>query len=395
MQKRLILMVLAILCLLAVHTALADNEASVLTWDELSAWRDTYHEMAMAAAPLNDPTEPEAFSEDGYCFVYEFATLYADRPEMTADTQINALVVNNEDSPCLRNVPVDVPVTRLLNAFYNENGDLDGSREYAALYLVDMMPGGAAWGWLQRDGQRIAGVEYGVAEQHTTGGDGYVAAGLVYTIQDGYVAAVRAYGLNSRVDEDVVEDALHEVRQALSLTGYSQVPMSDDGLSLLPMNELDLRFAGITFPGETAESAAEVFGPMLEDFYMENEDGTMTRRVQFEQCELIFHCDADQSNPVLVEMDIFGDTMEGPRGVRIGDTITGVMSRFRHGESVYSAGHELLYGEENKGARGTADYTDDGDVTIRLTTPANDGEVTLTLDLTMYIVTGITLTYAE
>ena len=93
MQKRLFgllcALVIAALCL----PVLAEDTGDALTLEELEAWVESYKERALAAEPMNDPTEAAALSEDGYAFIYDFATLYMDRPEMTEDSVVRNLVV--------------------------------------------------------------------------------------------------------------------------------------------------------------------------------------------------------------------------------------------------------------------------------------------------------------
>ena len=95
MLKRLLCLLLALL-LLPLSAALGEDDGlSALTLEELTEWTQGYQIRAMAAQPLNDPTEPGALSEDGYAFVYDFATLYMDRPEMTEDSVLKNLVVTD------------------------------------------------------------------------------------------------------------------------------------------------------------------------------------------------------------------------------------------------------------------------------------------------------------
>lgn len=204
MLKNALCAVLACMMLPAVAGAV-ETEGKI-TMEELTAWTDNYHERAMASAPLNDPTDPAAFSEDGYALIYDFAYIYADRPEMTADTVINAIVLWSEEEVGPRGVRVDQDIQQALTFFYNENETLDGSWESALLYISDLMPEEAGFGTLLRDGQRIGVVQYSVFEGLEEGG--YSDAGLLLTVQDGVISAVRVYGLNGVATEEEVKAAL-------------------------------------------------------------------------------------------------------------------------------------------------------------------------------------------
>ena len=219
----------------------------------------------MNAQPMNDPTEAAAFSEDGYAFIYDFATLYMDRPEMTEESVLKNLVITTADEEGPRGTCIDMLAGDVLTRYYNENESLEGDRGFATLYVSDTMPSGAMWAWVQRDGQRIMTIQYAVHEQLSSGGDGYTDAGLVYTIQDNLVAAIRAYGLDSRVEEEDVQNNLNAVEDVMEKTDYAQAPVSYIGTDLTAFGEEDLTFAGINFLTVTPEEAVAVLGECRED----------------------------------------------------------------------------------------------------------------------------------
>ena len=95
MARKLFFPALLMVLLVLSFGALAQEAApkGTLTLQELKDWAETLKERAMTLAPLNDPTEPEAYSEDGYAFVYEFITLYLDQPALTADSVVRSIVL--------------------------------------------------------------------------------------------------------------------------------------------------------------------------------------------------------------------------------------------------------------------------------------------------------------
>ena len=86
MMKKCVALFLALMMVLRLTTAVAESDADALDYDELMDWAAGLQGRGRwpPGAPLNDPTEEAAYTEDGYAFVYDFATLYMDRPEMTA-----------------------------------------------------------------------------------------------------------------------------------------------------------------------------------------------------------------------------------------------------------------------------------------------------------------------
>lgn len=379
MRKRLISLLCALtmlaLCLPLTALAEADDLSDALTLEELEAWVESYKTRALATEPLNDPTADTAATEDGYAFVYEFATLYMDRPEMTEDSVVCNLVVTSYEELGPRNTTVDMSSASVLSAFYNENPTLAGDRSFAALYISSMMPAGAQWAWVQRDGQRIMTIQYAVQEQAATGGDGYTDCGLIYTIQDDLVTAIRAYGLDTRILAETVYENVEAVRQVMDTTSYVHVPTSVTGTDLETFQREDLLFEGLDYLNLTPESAEEALGACLEDTWMEDDTGEYIRTMEFDSCEISFIYDANQQNPAVDVLSINSDAMEGPRFVRIGDTFSSVLTRFRHSEGEYDGeSTEVLYGTEGVGSWGVATYSADGSYALRYGFPTEEGE---------------------
>ena len=393
MMKKCVALFLALMMALSLTTAVAESDADALDYDELMDWAEGFKTRALAAgAPLNDPTEEAAYTEDGYAFVYDFATLYMDRPEMTADSVLQAVVVYSPEEQGPRGTGVDQLSSEVLNAFYNENNDLQGDSSFAALYVSDTMPAGALWGWVQRDGQRIETIQYAVHEQLSSGGDGYTDCGLVYTLSDNLVAAIRAYGLNETISADEVRSNLDAVQEVSEKTEYAQVPMSINGSELEMFDRDDLIFSGLDFLSLTPEEAEARLGAAQEDDWMEDE-GAYLRSMEFASCTMTFSYDAQKQNPTLEMLSIDMDGLEGPRCVRIGDTLSSVISRFRNGEGDYDGvSREVLYGDGENAPYGLAEYGDDATAGLWYATKLEDGRtVVLSMSFEQMYLSDITL----
>lgn len=393
MMKKCVALFLALMMVLSLTTAVAESDADALDYDELMNWAEGFKTRALAAgAPLNDPTEEAAYTEDGYAFVYDFATLYMDRPEMTADSVLQAVVVYSPEEQGPRGTGVDQLSSEVLNAFYNENDDLQGDSSFAALYVSDTMPAGALWGWVQRDGQRIETIQYAVHEQLSSGGDGYTDCGLVYTLSDNLVAAIRAYGLNETISADEVRSNLDAVQEVSEKTEYAQVPTSINGSELEMFDRDDLIFSGLDFLSLTPEEAEVRLGAAQEDDWMEDE-GAYLRSMEFASCTMTFSYDAQKQNPTLEMLSIDMDGLEGPRCVRIGDTLSSVISRFRNGEGDYDGvSREVLYGDGENAPYGLAEYGDDATAGLWYAAKLEDGRtVVLSMSFEQMYLSDITL----
>lgn len=382
MMKRLFCLML-VLALLPILPALAEESAAgSLELEELKEWAAAYKERAMATQPLNDPAAADALSEDGYAFIYEFATLYMDRPEMTEDSVLKNLVITDPAEAGPRGTAVDMFTDDVLAAFYNENPSLDGSRSFAALYLGDSLPQEAVWAWVQRDGQRVMSIQYAIHEQRATGGEGYTDAGLIYTIQGDLVAAIRAYGLDEYSTEEEVRENLTAVRQIMKETGYARVPVSYVGTDLAALGLEDMAFSGVDFLTMTPEEAEDVLGECLEDHWMEDDTGEFIRMMEFAGCDVTFVYDASKQNPQVNSLAITEGGMEGPRCVRMGDTFSSVLNRFRYGEGAYADLTETLYGDPAGATYGVAEYGADASATLTYAFEDGGRQVVLHLGFT-------------
>jgi len=114
MKKMLCVLLALLLCPML---ALAEESvAEPLSYQELVSWAEGYLARAKESTPLNDSAN--ALTPDGYEFVYDFATLYADTPDMSNDTALNAVVltIDMENGP--RSVNVDNAMSVVLDAYY-------------------------------------------------------------------------------------------------------------------------------------------------------------------------------------------------------------------------------------------------------------------------------------
>ena len=93
-MKRIICLLIAF-CLLCPLYALADD-SGVLAESELNEWVVKALRDSAAERPLNAPVGEESHTEDGYAFIYDFATLYYDKPELDENSVLLAVSVTNE-----------------------------------------------------------------------------------------------------------------------------------------------------------------------------------------------------------------------------------------------------------------------------------------------------------
>ena len=338
---------------------------------------------------------PDAKTEDGYAFEYSFGTIYADSPAMSIDTQLLSIVLTSAEEQGPRDIQVGDELSIVLEANYSENPSLRGSRESAVLYVLDLLPESMRWGEVKRDGQRVQTVEYAVHERVETDGEGYTDTGVIFTMEDNIVSAIRVYGLSARTTEAEISTVRDNLRFDALFDDYVQVPSSYNGAELPMFDGTDLQFSGIDFMSLTPESAADVLGDVIDDVWVENGTDGYVRTMTFAACDITFLYDAQKQNPQVEMLLIAADGMEGPRASRIGDTFAQVYNRFRNDNTAIDENDtEHLYGDEESGQYGVVEYTVDGTV-MRFGLVLDDGvRVVLRLEFTASVLSEI-MVYIE
>ena len=385
MMKR-ILCLLAALALGFVFSAAAEEAAEPVTAAELGALLDHVLAEALTAAPLNDPAEESAQDEDGTCFWYENARIYADSTELTADTPVNALVFESLEGPIFRGTGMDTRVEDLLAAYPQDNYDLSGTREEAVLYLREGAEGGFLYGRILRDGQRITAVEYGEVQPVW---DQFRCVAVTYSMQNGLVNSIRVEGLNiarDLMDAASMQEMYDELISLADKKDYSAVKSSLIGEALTPFDENDLVFDAFSYTALQPDTLPG--SPETE--LLDNEDGTWLLRCDGDGYEAVFLCDANGENATILSFSILDEEMEGPRRVRIGDQFNEDFNRFRNGENEMAEDMtELLYGTEGTAPYGIASY-DPSEMNLRYVTETADGlQVELLLKYEYNILTEI------
>lgn len=368
LKKMLCLLLAVLLC----PAALAeDSGAGMLSYRELADWAAPFIARARDSQTLNNPAD--SLTADGYEYIYDFATLYADTPAMSPDTIVSAVVLSDASENGPRHVNVGCAMSVVLDGFYTENPELAGSDEAAVLYAVDLLPEAAYWGQVNRDGQRVQTIQYAVHEQMASGSDGYCDAGVIYTMLDNRVSAVRVYGLENRIPLETVNRTMYTLLVTGLDKSYVQVPFSYDGGALAVFGEEDLAFSGLNLLTLTPESAISLLGEPMSDTWMNNGDAGYIRVQAFAGCEVTYLFNKARTEGRVYMLRIAEDGLEGPRGLRIGDSFSSVYNRFRNGEGDFlDEMTEMLYGEEG-GAFGKAEYGYNADATLIYAFPLADG----------------------
>ncbi len=373
MLKRTLAFLTLLMMICAVATAeeaLENTDNGPLTWEELRLWSLSCLERALGQQPLNAP----GLTEDGYRFDYDFATLYLDAEIPSEKANVLSVELTAYEAEGPRGTQVGMLAEEILAAYPLENPTLAGSREAAVLYLDSRMPEGIRWGLARRDGQRLTQLQYTVSDMLETGGDSYADAGISYEIEEGVVASIRIWGLNDRMPEEELYTREVDVQALMRQTDYSQAASSLTGGTPEAFGPNDLTFSGLTFDALGSTEAQETLGGVLDESWLEDGEGYI-HVMTFATCEVTTLCDASRANAKTELLTIFSDELEGPRGIRVGDTLAQVRSRFpQEGDgTIDDAGLEKLYGTSGEASWGQAEYGANGSSMLRYVCKSPDG----------------------
>ena len=128
-----------VLLLMCPALALADD-SGVLAEGELNDWIVGVLRKSAAREPLNAPVGEESRTEDGYAFIYDFATLYYDKPVLDETSVLLAVSLTSEIYPGPRNIYLGDAETVLTGTYGWQNPALAGDGVFAAL-IVGVLQG--------------------------------------------------------------------------------------------------------------------------------------------------------------------------------------------------------------------------------------------------------------
>lgn len=209
----------------------------------------------------------------------------------------------------------------LLALFPNENEFLQGQANSAVLYIEGALPMAVSAGFVLRDRQELQLIEYDVYYQV---GEGVARTGLIYTVENGFVTAIRSYVSSealSQQDAGKELDRLRELREQAEYTAFGE-----RGSGRLEREDLTL--GGLDFVDTDDQAAIALLGEPVSREALENSDGSTLLILQWDGYEAVFTKKGDVTRAE--RLTVNGGSFEGPRGLRLNDTLAQVISRFEH-----------------------------------------------------------------
>lgn len=371
-MKKLISLLLALLMIVSVSLAETMTEESPsLTYEELEIYLSALTERS---AQRGNAVIAAGENGDVLAFVEEGMLRIADH-SLSATTAVLGVSIN-ELGACPRGIMVGDSLEKLLNAYPNHNPDLRGNYNDAALYISGSKPE-VSLGWILRDGQRINQVTHCIYHWVP---DGVIACGVSYQIVQDTVMGIAVFGMDQLITEAQALEEIADTAEIQEASHYFAYPKSEDGSTLAPFVREDLSFGGLDFLDLTPEMATNVLGSSPVDEWHQDTTGDYLRIRQWDGVTIYFDYSANKQFNQVNYMLINADTLEGPRGVRIGDSMESVMYRFAHGQGGTVDNGIALYGDGVNAPYGLLAY---GDVTATINyTVSPDGDQTVIWQLT-------------
>lgn len=335
-MKKCFGVLLALLAVVLVCAQAEDLSPEALTVAELNSFTHSLVERA-----LEDGLQP--LREDGgFVARGDGYTLLFPSGDLSADTALSGafLVPGMDGRPVesLREIPVGESVDVLLSAFPNDNPSLVGTVDNAVLYMRGELPLPVSVGLVTREGQDLRLVEYSVTY---AADQGFLQSGIQYTLDNGRITAIRYFGSSETVSSEEVSKALGELSVLQEETVYFAYDTDHPG----PLEREDLTLLFLDFLDLSPEAAATSLGPPVHEERIEDSTGEIILIQQWEAVEIAFTFDAEGGFLLADRFTVSAAGVEGPRGIRIGNSLSMVLMRFEHGEGALPQESAVLYGD--------------------------------------------------
>lgn len=381
--QRLLLLALCLLLALPLITP-AQEVASPLTLAELEQFNQALLERAIA-----DELDTFKTEEGGYLAKGNMYEVLVASPDLSPDSLVlsAALVHYGARNPELtgpRGAVTDMQLEDLLALFANDNPYLTGTREEAVLYIRGELPLAVQVGYVLRDGQQVLLVEYGVYYQ---AGEGVSRAGIQFTLEEGRVTAARTFIAPHTLSQ---QDAQEEIdrKKATQEAGDYLAYVSQGGSQL---GREDLVLAGLDFLDITPQGASAILGEPHSEETADNTDDSALVTLQWPGVEAVFRQHGDSHKAY--RLTVTDLPFEGPRGLKVGDTLAQAISRFEHGAQLPAIGGTLYGDAENQNPPYGLMITGIDGVELYYVLALEEGKVGLLLQFMDERIISMTLTY--
>ena len=382
-MKRLFIFLTAFALLLS-PSAFAQDASKPLALAEI----EQFNQLLLDRA-ITDGLEPFAW-EEGYLVRGEGYELLLSSGDLSGDSVVLSAALYGlgleQEQPLEgpRGIRPDMKEEDLLALFPNDNPYLSGNEDSAVLYIAGELPAAVYAGFVLRRGRTLTLTEYDVYFQTQ---EGVSRAGIQVTIDQGLVGAVRSFFPSRGLSQEEAREALDRLRALQEETGYIAY---GDGAGTRLTRE-DLVLAGLDFVDLTSAQAKAALGEPGNEETVSNSGGGSLMTLQWPGAEAVFRLEGETERAM--RLTVREGILEGPRGLRIGDSLAQVISRFEHGEDLPDEGG-ALYGDAagQETPFGVMVAGPEGD-TLYYAVKTDKGNAALILEFIQGALVSMTLTY--
>ncbi len=332
-MKRFFIFLLAFALLLSLSVS-AQEAPQPLALNEIEQFNQHLLDRAM-----EDKLEPFA-SEGAYLARGDGYELLLSSQDLSADSVVLSAALlfgGNEQKPLEgpRGIRPEMKAEDLLALFPSDNPYLAGNGDSAVLYIAGELPAAVYAGFVLRQGQSLTLAEYDVYYQAQ---EGVSRAGIQFTLEQGAISAVRSFFSEKSMSQEEARLALEHLRGLQEETAYIAYGDGSD----TQLTREDLVLAGLDFVDLTSDMAkAAMGGPGNEETVLNSGGGSLVT-LQWPGVEAVFKLEGEAERAE--RLTVREGVLEGPRGLRVGDSLAQVISRFEHGEDLPAEGG-ALYGD--------------------------------------------------
>ena len=363
--------IIALVCIFMLGCALAAEYPSKLEMD-------TYQEKLLKNAIQDGQYDAATEEKGGFVLYFSGYALQTDSDTLTVNTQINGLILTEEEEGEIvrdvRGVGVGDTLEQVLNAYPMMNETLNGTREEAVLYIEGELPGQVQIGCLFRDGQNIDRIVHSV---YSMVNGGVKVQTICYTFDGDAVCQVKYDFAGSVITLQQAQTQVDECWDNFEAAEYSS-SVRDEG-SKEAFGRDDLIVSGIDLYNLTPDEAQSLLGDDYAEEWLNDED-CIYYVMEWNAASMIFQYDINRNFQGLIEFYMDENLLEGPRGICIGDEQTSVISAFRCDAEKVDEATSFLYGSGDEPESAAAYFYAEGQGNIYYAFEEDDISAGMELD---------------
>ena len=331
-------------------------QAQQLAPEAAQAWLSQLEQTLAAQQPLNRPQETVDPARGGQAlFSYGFGTVLAGNTDAPRAQDMAEIDIRTDELADCRGLRVGMTLADALDGASVQGGETQ-------LCVLGVRADGIGWSWAYVGENGVYGVEY-----VTFGGEPEAMREytLTYLIDGGYISSIRL-----RVTESTQPEAEAGLRTAQEIASRQQGELYASANSAQAFSAADMQAMGAEAIGVAVEKWVARAG---EPQQVQTLPGG--RLLLYEGAAVELGLNAQTGEEVVRAVSATGESVEGPRGLRVGMSVQEAAALFACRQDVYAAGGVLYLEGEAMGEPPCGELTrEDGGAMLRYLCQRQGGE---------------------